>query len=112
MEEIEFKSITTQEYNDIKKEISNRFKFVSIKRNKQQYAMGGFSLTAKDYDNGLTNQQIDSICSYLKSLNIDNSYLSIQSEEVYGKEHGEFAGTKIKYITMKDGISFLMRLKK
>lgn len=109
METIEFKQITTQEYNDIKKEISQRFKFVSIKRNNQQYAMGGFSLNPRDY-NGLTEKQIDSICIFLKHSDIDTSGLDIQNEEVYGEEHGDFAGTKKKYLFMKNGISFLMRL--
>ena len=110
--EIEFKIITKEEYLTIKKEIQNRFKFATIKRNNQQYALGGFNLNPKDYENGFTNKQINRLCIFLKSSNIDTSNLDIQNEEVYGEEHGDFAGTKKNYICMNNGISFLMRLQK
>lgn len=108
----QFKTITNQEYSDIKKEILSRFKFVSVRRNNQNYAMGGFSLSPRDYENGLNEKQINTLCIFLKSLNIDTSNLDVQCEEVYGEEHGEFAGTKIKYMIFKNGFSFLMRLEK
>lgn len=107
---VEFQQITTEEYDEIKKEIIQRFKFASVKRNNQNYALGGFSLNPRDYENGFSPEQIEKLCIFLKSLNIDDESLTIQSEEVYSEDKGNFAGTKIKYLILKNGFSFLMRI--
>lgn len=112
METIEFKQITKEEYLIIKQEIKKRFKFASIQRNNQNYAYGGFNLNPRDYENGFTPEQIDKLCIFLKSSNIDDESLNIQNEEVYGEEHGKFTGTKKKYLMFNNGMSFLMRLNK
>ena len=108
--QITFKKITREEYEGIKNEIKKRFCFATIRRNNQQYAMGGFSLSPKDYDNGFTSEQIDKLCIFLKSSNIDDQSLNVISEEVYGEDKGDFAGKKIKYMIFNSGFSFLMRV--
>ena len=107
----EFKIITREEYEELKKEILSLFKFVSVRRNKQNYAMGGFNITPKDYKDGLSNEQIDKISEYLKNLKIDNESLDILKNKVYGDDEGEFAGTPINYLIFKEGFHFLMKIK-
>ena len=107
----EFKTISRQEYEELKKEILSLFQFARVKRNKQNYALGGFGINPKDYENGFTSEQIDKLSDYLKGLKIDTNSLSILSNEVYGDNQGEFAGTKKNHLILKDGIYFLMKVK-
>lgn len=107
---MEIKLTTREEYNKIAEEIRRRYKFTSIRRNTQQYAFGGFNLNPRDYDGGFTPKQIDSLCIFLKSLGFDTEHQDISNEEVYGEEHGDFAGTKKKYLMLKSGISFLVKI--
>ena len=107
----EFITITRQEYEEIKKEILTLFKFARVKRNNQNYALGGFRINPKDYDNGFTLKQIDKLSDYLRGLKIDTESLDISRNEVYGNDQGKFSGTKVNHFVFKDGIYFLMRLK-
>ena len=104
------KQTTREEYDKIAKEIRSRFKYCKIRRNNQQYAMGGFNLFPKDYEKGFTSKQIDSLCIFLKCLGYDDDALSVRSNEVYGEGQGEFTGTKIKYLILKDNFSFLNKI--
>lgn len=108
---IEFQTISRQEYEELKKEILSLFKFATIKRNTQKYALGGFSINPKDYDKGFTPEQIDKLSDYLRNLKIDTEYLDILSNKVYSDDKGEFAGMKINHLCFKDGIHFLMKIK-
>ena len=108
---VEFSNTSREEYEKIKKEINSRFKFARIKRNNQKYALGGFSINPKDYENGFNNQQIDSLCIFLESLGYDDSSLNVKSQEIYSTDKGKFTGTKIKYMIFQNGFSFLMKLK-
>jgi hypothetical protein len=107
---LKFKWTTEEEYLKIKKELNSRFKFARVKRNNQNYAMGGFNVNPKDYDKGFTSEEIDKLCIFLGCLEYDDESLSLMSEEVYAEDKGEFAGTKIKYLILKNGFSFLMKL--
>lgn len=104
------KQTTRDEYDVIAKEVRGRFDFTTIRRNKQQYAMGGFSLNPKDYEKGFSAKQIDALCVFLKSLGFDTQAQEVSNEDVYGAEHGKFAGTKQKYFVLKDGMHFLVKL--
>ena len=109
---IEFKIITRQEYEELKKEILSLFNFVRVRRNKQKYAFGGFNITPKDYENGFNSEQIDKISEYLKNLKIDTEQLDILKDEVYSEDKEEFAGTKINHLVFKDGFDFLKKIKR
>ena len=106
---ITFIKTTDDEYQKIKQEISKRYKFVSVKRNKQQYALGGFDLIPRDHEHGLTSKQIDALCTFLGCLKYDDSGLYLQNEEVYGPEHKDFAGTKKRHFILRQGFYFLMK---
>lgn len=106
-----FIPITRQEYEELKKEILSLFKFVSVRRNKQNYAMGGFNIAPKDYKNGFTSEQIDKISNYLRPLKIDTESLDILKDDIYSEDKGEFAGTKKNHLCFKDGFHFLKRFK-
>lgn len=107
---IEFITITRQEYEELKKEILSLFKFARVKRNNQKYALGGFSITPKDYEKGFNAEQIDKLSDYLRNLKIDTEHLDILKNEVYENDKGEFAGTKKNHLCFKDGIYFLMKI--
>jgi hypothetical protein len=101
---IRFKQITDEEYEKIKKELTSRFKFARVKRNTQQYALGGFNVNPKDYENGFTPKQIDALSIFLTSLDLDDSSLGLESQEVYTKENTivcpeELLGTKNRYVS-------------
>jgi len=108
---IEFLYTSKEEYKKIKKELESRFKFARVRRNNQQYALGGFTVNPKDYNEGFTPEQIDKLCIFLGSLGYDDEGLNLLSQEVYSADKGEFAGTKIKYLVLKQGFSFLMKIK-
>ena len=108
---IEFSNTPRADYEKIKKELESRFKFARVRRNNQNYALGGFNVNPQDYEEGFNNHQIDSLCIFLESLGYDDSSLNVKSQEVYSADKGEFAGTKIKYLVLKNGFSFLMKLK-
>lgn len=104
---------TKDEYNKIKLEMKKRYPFVSVSRNNQDYSFGGFNVRPRDYDNGLTNEQIDKLCIFLKSSGFDTEEFSIeQGEEVYGEAQGSFSGTKMKYVMFNGGFGFLMNITK
>lgn len=108
---VEFETIKRERYEELKKEILNLFSFVRVKRNKQNYALGGFSITPKDYDNGLTSEQIDKISDYLQNLKIDTGSLDILKKEVYEEGQGKFTGTLKNHLCFKDGFHFLKKIK-
>lgn len=108
---VEFISTSREEYEKIKKELNSRFKFARVKRNNQQYALGGFNVNPKDYEQGFTPEQIDKLCIFLGSLEYDDEELNLLRQEVYPMDKGEFAGTKIKYLILKNGFSFLVKVK-
>lgn len=108
---IEFTGTTREEYDKIKKELESRFKFARVRRNNQNYALGGFNVNPKDYEQGFNPEQIDKLCIFLGCLNYDDEGLNLLSQEVYSADKGEVAGTKIKYLVLKNGFSFLMKIK-
>lgn len=114
---IEFLWTSDEEYLKIKKELSDgRFKFARIKRNNQNYAMGGFNINPKDYDKGFTPKQIDALSIYLGCFGYDTECLSLMSQEVYTNENSfncpdELLNTKKNYLVFKNGISFLYKIK-
>ena len=109
--ETEIKQITNEEYTRVKAEIRRRYPFVTVSRNKQQYAYGGFHVIPRDYENGLTNEQIDKLCIFLKSSGYNDQHLTIETgEQVYGAYQGEFSGTKMKYVFFKNGSRCLMNI--
>ena len=114
--EIEFIRTTREEYEKIKKELNSRFKFARVRLNNQQYAMGGFNVNPKDYKNGFNPKQIDSLCIFLGCLGYDDEGLNLLKNEVYTNENtmscsDEFLNTKKKHLILKEGFSFLMKIK-
>ncbi len=107
----EFETIPRAEYEEIKKEMLLKFNFISIRRNNQNYAMGGFSISPKDYNKGFTPKQINELSDYLKKKKIDTQSLDILEDGIYDDDKGEFAGTKKNHLCFKDGINFLMKIK-
>ena len=113
MYKVSFKSITQDEYLAYKKEIRSKFPYCRVKHNEQQYALGGFNITPKDYENGFNSHQIDEISDYLKLNELDTSYLPIIRNEYYNGLTGNDAiynGMKMNHITFKDGFYFIKKI--
>ena len=114
--EIEFIWTTREEYDKIKKELNSRFRFARVRRNNQQYALGGFSVNPRDYEKGFTKKQIDSLCIFLGCLGYDDENLNLLNNEVYTNENSyscpdDLLNTKKKYMVLKNGLSFLVKIK-
>lgn len=104
---IKFKKINLEEYKIFKDEIKKLFPYTNIKRNKQNYALGGFNIIPKNHEEGFKPFEIEEISKYLKNNKLDSSSLDILKNKVYGKEQGEFTGTKMNHIIFKDGFYYL-----
>ena len=56
MEIVKFKHLPRAEYETIGLEILRKFDFARVKRHPQKYALGGFQVTPKDYENGFSEE--------------------------------------------------------
>lgn len=102
---IKFNQITDKTYNDYKEELKSLFPFVSIKRNKQAYAFGGFDIRPIKKNNyEFTIEQTDKIMQWLVDKDL---FILNQSAKDYQKVICSDGETVLYQISSTQGFHFI-----